>query len=117
MTREQQYGLQRNIAGREELSLTKPIDQLRRATAGEKDKILLARSRLEHLADVVQKRLVANQSEDPLDYFVKLRAAELDLRTCWEILQKFDPDAQNWLNTSGVYEVVNNRFAFEPGKG
>merc|ERR1712098_1016667 len=76
------------------------------------EKITLARKRLTHLADVVQKRLVSQDFlDDPLDYAIRLRASELDLRTCWEILQKFDPNALEWLQTSRVYELVMNRFA------
>merc|ERR1712098_917701 len=76
------------------------------------EKITLARNRLVHLADVVQKRLVSEDFlDDPLDYAIRLRASELDLKTCWEILQKFDPNALEWLQTSRVYELVMNRFA------
>merc|ERR1712098_524837 len=76
------------------------------------EKITLARKRLTHLADVVQKRLVSQDFlDDPLDHAIRLRASELDLKTCWEILQKFDPNALEWLQTSRVYALVMNRHA------
>merc|ERR1712098_485555 len=76
------------------------------------EKITLARNRLVHMAGVGQKRLVSEDFlDDPLDYAIRLRASELDLKTWGEILQKFDPNALEWLQTSRVYELVMNRFA------
>merc|ERR1711964_214196 len=66
-------------------------------TDGEQDKALLARGRLLQLADVVQERLAAGDFSDPVDHFIRLRAAELDLQTCWEILEQFDQGAGNGL--------------------
>merc|ERR1711964_47342 len=68
--------------------------------------------RLLHLADVVQERLVSDDfTDDPAEHFLRLRASELDLRTCWEILQKFDQNALTWLKTTRAYDLVVNRIA------
>merc|ERR1712139_244593 len=81
-------------------------------TDGEHDKILLARSRLLHLADVVQGRIVSEDvSDDPAEQFIRLRAAELDLQTCWDILVQFDSDAKEWIKTTHAYGLVKERFA------
>merc|ERR1711964_350716 len=77
-------------------------------TDGEQDKALLARGRLLQLADVVQERLAAGDFSDPVDHFIRLRAAELDLQTCWEILEQFDQGAEDWLRNTHAYQLIKN---------
>jgi len=90
-------------------------DQTRPPNDAESDKIMLARERLLQLADVVQERLVSDEfANDPAEHFIRLRSSELDLQTCWEILQKFDANALEWLNTTRAWGLVMERFAVEP---
>jgi len=92
-------------------------DQKRTPTDAESDKIMLGRERLLHLADIVQDRLVSDEfANDPAEHFIRLRSSELDLQTCWEILQKFDPNALEWLTTTRAWGLVMERFAVEPPK-